>query len=91
MHAYILKHNSTRANQPILLMITDGEKWHYFAVKNLSALLRKITSKHNGDFCPLNCLHSFRTESKLKIHENVRKNDDYCCTEISKKSKNIKI
>ena len=25
-------------------MITDGKKWHYLAVKKLSALLRRITS-----------------------------------------------
>ena len=31
-------------------MITDGKKWHYLAVKKSSALLRGITSKHDGDF-----------------------------------------
>ena len=31
-------------------MISNGEKWHYLAVKNLSALLRGVTSKHNDDF-----------------------------------------
>ena len=35
-------------------MITDGEKWHYVAVKELSALFRGITSKHDGDFYCLN-------------------------------------
>ena len=45
--AYKSKHNLTRENQVILLMITDGEKWHYFAVKSLSALLNGITSNHN--------------------------------------------
>ena len=25
-------------------------RWHYLAVKKISALLRGITSKHNGDF-----------------------------------------
>ena len=38
-HAYKSKYNLTRENQVILLMITDGEKWHYLAVKKLSALL----------------------------------------------------
>ena len=37
-HAYKSKYNLTRENQVILLMITDGEKWHYLAVKSLSAL-----------------------------------------------------
>ena len=40
-HAYKSKYNSTRENQVILLMITDGEKWRYLAVKSLSALLEK--------------------------------------------------
>ena len=31
-------------------MITDGKKWHQLAVKSLSALLRGVTSNHNGDF-----------------------------------------
>ena len=48
--AYKSKHNFKRENQVILLMITDGKKWHYLAVKSLSALFRGITSKHVGDF-----------------------------------------
>ena len=42
-HAYRSKYNSTCESQVILLMITDGEKWHYLAVKSLSALFRGIT------------------------------------------------
>ena len=34
------KHNFKRENQVILLMITDGKKWHYLTVKRFSALLR---------------------------------------------------
>ena len=37
--AYRSKYNHTREKQVILLMITDGIKWHYLAVTNLSALL----------------------------------------------------
>ena len=48
-------------------MIIHGKRWHYFAVKKWSALLRGITSKHNGDFYCLNCFCSFRTENALKI------------------------
>ena len=48
-------------------MITDGDtNWHYLAIKNTSGLLRGIKSNHNGDFCCLNCLHSYRTKSILK-------------------------
>ena len=45
-------------------MITDGEKWHYLAVKKLSVLRKGITSNHVGDFYCLNCLHWHRTEDK---------------------------
>ena len=41
--AYVSKHNLKRKNEVFLLMITDGEKDHYLAVKSLSALLRGIT------------------------------------------------
>ena len=60
--AYNSKHNLKRKNQVIVLMITDGEKWHYLAVKKLLLLHRGITSNHVGDFCCLNCLHSYRTD-----------------------------
>ena len=42
-HAYKSKHNCKHENQVTLLMITDGEKWHYLAVKSLSEI--KITRK----------------------------------------------
>ena len=46
--------------------------------KNLSALLRRISSKHDGNFYCLNCLHSFRTKNKLESHKEVRENKDIC-------------
>ena len=33
--AYVSKYNFNRKNQIILLMITDGKKWHYLAVKTV--------------------------------------------------------
>ena len=48
-HAYKSKHNLKRKSQVILLMITDGKKWHYLAVKSLPALL-KGTTEDVGDF-----------------------------------------
>ena len=48
-------------------MITDGTTiWHYLAMKNISGLLRGITSNHDGDFYCLNCFHSYRTKENLK-------------------------
>ena len=78
--AYISKHNSTCEKQIILLMIPNEEKkgWHYLPIKKLSALLHRITSKNKGDFYCLICLHSFTTENKLKSHEKVCKNKDFC-------------
>ena len=56
--AYILKYNHKRDNQVILLIITNDDKnWHYLALKDLSRLLREITSNHHGDFYCLNYLH----------------------------------
>ena len=43
---YVSKHYSNREKQVILLMIANGEGWHYLAVKKQSALLKGITSKH---------------------------------------------
>ena len=60
------------------MISNDNEKWHYLAVKSLSRLLRGITSNHNGDFYCLSCLHSYRTKQKLKKHEKVWKDHDYC-------------
>ena len=59
-------------------MISNREKWHYLAVKKLSALLRGVTSKHHDWFYCLNCLHSFATEKKLESHKNVCENKDFC-------------
>ena len=40
-HAFKFKFNKTRKHQVIVLMITDGQKQHYLAVKRLNALLKK--------------------------------------------------
>ena len=71
--AYKSKHNLTREKQIILSMISNGENWHYLIVKNLSRLLRGITSNHDGDFYCLNCFHSYRTKNKLDAHKKYAK------------------
>ena len=81
-HAYKSEYNRKRKSQVVLLMIADGGKWHYIALKSepaddgficptksLSKLFRGITSNNHGDFYCLNCLHSFRTDNALKKHE----------------------
>ena len=47
---YKSKHNLTRNNQVILLMIIDGRKWHYLALTKIVCIAWRITSKHEGEF-----------------------------------------
>ena len=81
--AYKSKYNRKHENQVELLMIIDGKKCHYLALKSiptadgysrsiegLSRLLRGITSNHNGDFY---CLGLFIYLLKLHlplVHKN---------------------
>ena len=92
--AYKSKYNNERENQVILLMITDGEKWHYLAlkgepmlyngkmcnrpVKSLSGLLRGKSSIHHGDYYCLNCFNSHSTENRLIEHEEICNTKDSC-------------
>ena len=77
------------------------DKWHYIALKSahtdngfnrpirsLSRLFRGITSSNNGDFYCLGCLHSFRTDNKLKKHERLCNNHDYCHVEMPTRDNN---
>ena len=88
-HAFKSKYNSTRENQVILLMITDGEKWHYLAVKSLSALLKGVTSNHKGDFYCLNCFRAYTTEDRLAKHKSVCENHEYRYVEMPKEDNKI--
>ena len=87
--AYKSKYSHKRNNQVNLLMITDREKEHYLAVKGISALFRGITSSHVGDFYCSNCFHSYRATEKLKKHEKVCNNHDYCYLKMPKEDKKI--
>ena len=69
-------------------MITDGEKWHCLVVKNLSGLLRGVTSNHHGDFYCLNCFHSYSIKNKLEAHKKICKKHDYCHVEMPTKDNN---
>ena len=52
-----------------LLIIVDGEKRHYTAIKSISRLLKSLNATHKGGyhFC-MNCLNGFRTESARDKH-----------------------
>ena len=88
-HTYKSNYKLNRENQVTLLMITDGQKWHYLVVKSLSALYRGITSNHKEDFYCLNCFHSYSTKEKLENHKKVYENHDYCYVEMPEKDNKI--
>ena len=75
--AYKSKHNLTREKQVILLMISNGENWHYLVVKSLSGLLTGITWNHKEDFYCLNCFHLYRTKNKVESHKKICENCNY--------------
>ena len=86
--AYKSKYNLTREKQIILLMLSNGEKWHYLVVKSLLGLFTGITSNHKEDFYCLNCFHSYRTKNKLDTHKKVCENHEYCHIEMPNKDNN---
>ena len=86
--AYKSKHNLTQKKQVILLMISNGEKWHYLTVKNLSRLLRRIKSTHKEDFYCLNCFYAYSTKNKLEAHKKICENHDYCYVVMPTKDNN---
>ena len=71
------------------MISTRKKQWHYLAVKKLSALLRGITSKNNGDFWLSELFHAFRTKNKLESHKKVCENKDSC--NVSMPSEDTKI
>ena len=58
---------------------------HYLTVKRLSALLKGITSKHNGDFYCLNCFHSYTSKESIEKHTKVCEDKDYYYVEMPEK------
>ena len=80
--AYRAECKGKRKKQVILLMITDGKKWHYLPVTNLSALLQGKSSNHKEDFYCLNCFNWYTTKNKLKDHEEIFNNHNSCCIKM---------
>ena len=87
--AYKSKHNLPREKQVILLMISNGENWHYITVKYLSGLLRGKTSNHGGDFHCLNCFHSYRIKNKLESYKKICESCYYCNVEMPNQDNKI--
>ena len=87
--AYKSKHNLTREKQVVLLMISNGENWHYLVVKSLPGLLKGITSNHKEDFYCLNCFCAYTTKNKLEEHKKICENNKYCHVEMPNKDNKI--
>ena len=87
--AYKLMHNLTCDKQVILLMISNGENWHYLTVKTLPGLIRGIISNHKEDFYCLNCFRLYRTKNKLEEHKKICENHNCCNVEMPNKDNNI--
>ena len=87
--AYKSKHNSTGEKQVILLMISNGENWHYLVVKSLPGLLKGITSSHNEDFYCLNYFCAYTTKNKLEEHKKILENNKYCHVEMPNEDNKI--
>ena len=69
-------------------MISNGENWHYLIVKNLSGLLRGITSNRKEDFYCLSCFCAYSTKNKLEEHKKICENNKHCNVEMPTKDNN---
>ena len=99
---YISKHNFTRKKQVTILKITDGEKWHFRALKSIkqlddtckptqafSRLMKNISPNTHENYHCYACFHTFRTQSKLNEHNKLCKDRKNCPVKVPKEGKNI--
>ena len=56
----------------------------------MSAILKRRTSKHKGDFYCLNCFYSCRTKEALEKHMKECEDKDYCYIEMPEKGASLK-
>ena len=70
-------------------MINDSNKCHNLAVSNLSALLGRKSSKHNGDLYCFGCFNSYTTKNRLTEHEEICNKHDRCRIEMPKRAEKI--
>ena len=69
-------------------MIAVDKMWHYLAIKILSALFKRITSKSIDDYYCVICSNSFRKESIRDSHKILYK-DTFCQTSLLNEENNI--
>ena len=58
-HAFFRNYNSNHKKQVILIMVLNGEEWHYLAVTKIFVLSKEIRST-------LDCLNSLLSLRNLK-------------------------
>ena len=85
IYIYRKSKHYNRSNIVILLLIVDGEKRHYTAIKSLSRLLGSSNSKdgHPQHFC-LNCLQGFHSEESRDKHFECCKDNEVVRIEMPK-------
>ena len=84
---YICQKSSHKTDQEInLMLIFEGDRWHYTTIKSLSRLLAGKNSKHHGKqyFCT-NCLQGFALESIRDEHYGYCNDNETVRVEMLKK------
>ena len=66
LYLYFINSKCEKQIIPWMIPNVQNEGWQYLQVQKITALLRGITSKHDGDFYCLNFVLFFWTENKLK-------------------------
>ena len=82
---YICRKGNEHNRVVNLMLITEGNRKHYIAIKSLSRLLSRQNSKHKQSqlFC-MNCLQGFSTESARDKHYDYCKDNDTVRIEVPK-------
>ena len=80
---YICRKGGDYERSVNLMIIEDGDKKHYVAVKSLERLLSKMNSKHNPSqhFCS-NCLQGFKLEESRDNHYEYSRSNESVRIEI---------
>ena len=73
-----------------LMLVSDGDKWHYTAIKSLSRLLSSSHSKHMHKqyFCT-NCSQGFTQELRRNQHQAYSENNESVKVEMPIKGSTV--
>ena len=73
-----------------LMLVSDGDKWHYTVIKSLSRLLSSSNSKHMHKqyFCT-NCLQGFTQELRQNHHQAFCENNESVKVEMPIKGSTV--